>query len=502
MSEGRARLAIAALTLFFALAGLVGVDYGDKHWDEPTNVKQLAWALEHRVPFPRWYHYGTTTTWVLAVAAVPELLENDLDHVGAALVAPPYRLRARALLILLTSLVVPLTYALARSLGRSVVEGVGAAALVAVSFQLGTHARFIAPDGILTALMTAAMVLLARGRLVGAAFVVGLAAGAKYSAGVLLVPVVVAALRTEPAARTSATVRVVLASALAFIASTPGALFEPALVVVALRFQSIVYATGWIGYSVGGPLGVARTFVEWLAFSALSPFFVLGPPLLALAVVGLVDVVRRHRSVVWLGPTLTVALFLLQSVFFVRNFLPLLPFLAILVVQGLAVLVRDRAVVVHRLAVAAMAVVVAVNGAFLAFAAETVAHRSGERVAADVERYVRAHPGETFLASPKVRAVSPDEPNLVAAPTPATKRLLALPSELFAEWEWPSNDPFVVERVFGPREIDWPWYTTWRGDARVLLMDIDEARAKGAALDFAPRPTTPPPHFPMEMLGR
>ena len=48
--------------------------------------------------------------------------------------------------------------------------------------------------------------------------------------------------------------------------------------------------------------------------------------------------------------------------------------------------------------------------------------------------------------------------------------------------DWPANDPFLTERVFGPLEVDFDIYPTWAGDDRVVVMSIEKARAIGVRL--------------------
>jgi len=47
---------------------------------------------------------------------------------------------------------------------------------------------------------------------------------------------------------------------------------------------------------------------------------------------------------------------------------------------------------------------------------------------------------------------------------------------------WKVNDRWLVEAVFGPRELNFNWYSTWSGHDRVVVMKIDKARSFGVAL--------------------
>jgi hypothetical protein len=528
-THGRHRIAVLLLTVFFVAVGLRGVDYGDQHWDEPSNVKQLAWALQERVPFPRWYYYPSGLMMVLAVAALPEVVTHGLDGAPAALMELPYRLRARGLLILLTALAIPLTFVLARRARCSPYAALFAAALVATSFQLQTHARFIAPNGILVPAAVLCSILLAardkRGLLL-AALIGGVAAGVKYSAGIVAVPLVVAALQLGGSARERAW-RVVVtgtASLLGFLVTTPGALFEPGFLARGLEFQRVVYGDGWVGYTVDGPFAMATAMAGYGAFALLSPFALVACALACLAVVGATRIVRDRAmwtamGTAWLFPVLYAAMFLGQHVFADRNFLPLLPFGAVLAALGAEQMVRMLAARTRWAAWGVGALVgaaVVVNAAHSVYAANTIPDRSSDRFVRELSAFVTSHRDEEFLASPGVRAALAGvarpqgtraagplaHENLVAAPTARTKRVLAYPGELLREWMWPCTDPFLVERVFGPLEVEWRYAPTWRGVPRVVMLDIDKARAIGASLSFTPAEGPGNPRMPMEILGR
>ena len=76
-----------------------------------------------------------------------------------------------------------------------------------------------------------------------------------------------------------------------------------------------------------------------------------------------------------------------------------------------------------------------------------------------------------------------------------------MPGELFTEETWPANDPFLVQQVLGPLEVDFRYVPSWRGPPRVVLVALDRAQDAGASLVFAP--TGPaPPQSPMHLIAR
>jgi len=47
---------------------------------------------------------------------------------------------------------------------------------------------------------------------------------------------------------------------------------------------------------------------------------------------------------------------------------------------------------------------------------------------------------------------------------------------------WTTNDPWLTEAVFGPREMNFNWYSPWQGNDRIVVMTVQKARAAGVAL--------------------
>jgi hypothetical protein len=527
-------------------------------------------------------------SWVLAASAVAELAPPGLDGAPRAMMQVSYRLRARGVLVVLTSLTIVCTWVCARRLGRSAGEALVAAAFVATSFQLATHARFIAPDGLAVAWVSAALAGMARHRaaavpgvgaavlqagaavpgvgaavlqagaavpgvgaavlqagaavsvgpggapaslpwsLIASAACIGVAASTKYTAGALLPLVVWLAWRADVDTRTRARAVAVCvaACAAAFVVVTPGALLEPAWFINGLRFQQLVYSQGWQGYTVDGPLAMLRALGGWLAFASLASWWPFAFACFVLALVGAralwrdgatgegVEHRSRARAIVLAAPLLVLA-FLPQRVFISRNFLPLLPVLALCAARGFTVARAALGARVHPRASLALAVLVlgalGANALDAVLAAESVRNRSDDRLRVAVLHAVERHTRENLagfapglLVSPRVRAQLP-YPLAIrteSEPSAKTRRVIAYPDELLAEGSWPGTDAFLVEEVIGPREIDWRYAPTWRGAPRVVVMTIDKARAVGASLTFTPGPAPERARMPMELLLR
>jgi hypothetical protein len=48
--------------------------------------------------------------------------------------------------------------------------------------------------------------------------------------------------------------------------------------------------------------------------------------------------------------------------------------------------------------------------------------------------------------------------------------------------QWKTNDPWLTRAVFGPREVNFNWYSTWVGRDRVVVMTRAKAASTGVSL--------------------
>lgn len=170
------------------------------------------------------------------------------------------------------------------------------------------------------------------------AIFVGLAAGSKYTHGLLLGPVLVAIfLFAERRQWYVALGAALTASAGAFIVVVPYSVLDFQLLFEALTWQATTYATGWHGGNEANPgleqlVRYTRYFVKEIGIGALL-----------LSAIGIITAARRdwrRTLVVVMFPVMLFLLFVAQRVHFVRNMLPILPFFAVFTVAGLYVLHR------------------------------------------------------------------------------------------------------------------------------------------------------------------
>lgn len=340
------------LALVLRLMGLTADLPYIHHPDEPVNLRVIDAMVSNGDADPHFFNYPSLFLYLQAafhldgplLGWIPGLAErapvSTLMGISYAPTTGSVMVH-RSLTVALGILVVLVGWITVRRVTTGVLPAAVAATLLALSPTLITHSRFITPD-MPTALLVAVAVL-ASVRLLqsgswlayaASGLAVGLATSTKYTAVLVAVPVIVAALLrcTERAGFRRAAAGLPIAGAcavLAFLATTPYALLDRAAFLKGLQFERQHYATGHAGMD-GDAVGFYAAYL--VTHEGL---------LIALVVVAVVAITmfdrQRWRVAVVLGsfPVIYSAVVAMQAVRNDRTIMLVLPPLAVF--AGLAI---------------------------------------------------------------------------------------------------------------------------------------------------------------------
>lgn len=494
--------------------GLVGLDFGP-HWDEDNAwLKPLQRSFEVGAPLPGKYNYPTFGYWLTLLAAVPEIVSAKLqgidvsEHVISTIYGQPFRLRLRLLFLLVSSLGVLWTYRLVLRWRGSPMEALLTACLLAFSWEVSYHTRWVAPDGLLmqfgalTMLGCVAAVREPNGRrwLWLAALAAGLGCGSKYPGGILLAPLFVAYLMVvAPELRARRFGRPLLLGAgllalfvATFVATTPGSLFEYDAFKRDLDYEMVHYREAGHGvYTIEPGWEHLERMLVYFGGHVLSPYEPIAWALAGLAVLGLFAIARERFMLFVLVacfPVLYVYYMSTMVVSAIRNVLVIAPFLALFAGRGVAFVVQVARPQFLRGAVMGAAAAVMVGHAlFNAHAAERTLNRSLDRSLAELGAHIAAEKGSTFALSPQIESglsaasLLPGLGNVTAEGDASATHLAILGLECgLAYGTWVVGPIDLI--TFGPREINFRYYpTAWSYEQRILVMPMETARLVGLA---------------------
>jgi 4-amino-4-deoxy-L-arabinose transferase-like glycosyltransferase len=499
---------IAALLPFvviFVWLGLAGVRFGD-HWDEYRIVDSVRDSIKSGILLPGWYNYPSLTYAIAmstAIAQVPTL--HGVHGIAAAAAqlaeiveSPDFSFKLRSVFVILTASIAVFATSAAQRLGLGRLGAAVAGAVVLSSFQVLYHARWIAPDCL--AALAAAATLAASLRalrderdssLLIAAALAGLAAAAKYPAGLVLLLPIAAAWRRG--ARGTSVARVLAAFAAAYLVVTPGTLIAPVAFVHDLRFEMAHYGRLGHGmYTVHPGWQHLVGILDFLTFRLASPSSALSALVFAAAVGGAVASWRRsprEAFMLTVVPVIYVPYMASQHVMIVRNLLLLVPFIAVLAAIAVDWLAERLSRRLPRDAFALGALLLlASNWPFLIRSTRSLGHTDPATWSQSVVVYVEAHPDRRFTVSPKVAellAATPGASQAHLYPAGAADAYIFMFGEhqevfssLTPEFGYRTlanrRGNYVV--VAGPDDIDLDYYPNWSGLSRVVAVDARIAR--------------------------
>lgn len=495
----------AALIALHTVTGAIGQDTL-RHWDEETLVNKVRWSVENGgTLLPGQYAYPSVDYWIALACLAPDLWSVAGEHRSAAesmlvarLDAAPYRLRLRRAFLFVAALAVLWTYVALLGVGLHVAAAVFGAALVATSWQVAYHARWPAPDGLVMQFVALALAFAAfaytwrrRSLWNCAALAAGLAAGAKYSAWPLAPLVAIAGaigLASSPRRRVIDAAQLLALAVVAFLISTPGAIFQPVMFATDTLREIRHYATGHsVAHTIEAGLPHLIASAVYLAVDVWAPHQAVSGAITALAGVGALVIVGRQPllAVLLVGfPLVYVAYLSMQRVMIVRNLQMVIPPLAMLAAVGIAWLAGLSKIRWLRSFVALLAgTVVAVNARVLieSAASRQRADRSVDvaGLIADVRHGRFASPCATSSVFAAIAATGQTAPPALQGTCIDASHVVFMRSDT-AE----SRHVRITRHaaVYAPREVDYTYYPDWSGYEPILVATSDDARALGVQL--------------------
>ncbi|MBK7863801.1 MAG: glycosyltransferase family 39 protein [Archangiaceae bacterium] len=488
----------------FVGSGLRGIDFGF-HWDEPEwQIRPVKAMVQSGVLLPRQYIYPSLARWValspaLVTGVKAGLAGRGFREVQAAMVAdfdqPDYLFRVRTLFLIISALTIVWIYLAALAIDRAWWKALLAAGAFGLTWEFAYHARWVATDSICTqfsALTLLGLALFHRtqkpGWLYFAAVAAGLCTGTKYPGVVVLATVLLTGALALPVRAVGK--QLVRATALGFTAfgaylvSTPATLLHPFDFYEQLQQINSYYGAGHYTYTVAKGLPHLELALGYFTFDFFSSFRVLSVLAWGAVLTGAIYRLRddkRLAAVLVSFPAFFLFFFCWKyGVFIVRNFLLVTPFLALLLGRGAA---QAFALLDSPLKKKVLAGVVA--GAMLAQAVWLI--DAGESIRAPDETaqvrsalaWAASHPGQRFRFSDKVKAVAAAHGLQLPANSVDTAPdaiVFFIRAEGPDPRVMPVNDPFLFEAVFGPRETNLNWYSTWEGKDHLIIMSVEKAK--------------------------
>ncbi|HSM70529.1 MAG TPA: phospholipid carrier-dependent glycosyltransferase [Anaerolineales bacterium] len=512
MNKPKQMVPYFAFLLFFWIftiyTGIMGIDFG-KHWDERKLIKSVRDSIPNGEIIPGWYNYPSLTYDLVVASSSPEILSAYFynrpefkSSMETWFSSKPMILRARAVFLFTTSLTMLWIFFLAFKWTGYWITGLLGSAVFASSWEIAYHARWLAPDGILMqfGILTIVLVFAAiysdpgRSRyiwLTSAAVTAGLACGTKYYGGIFLVPVLIGVIKIVRDAGSGWVKSAVLFAsqilvfAVVFLLVTPGILVEADKFIQDVQFEIEHYQSGHPGYGVNPGIEHASLLFFYISLVAFSKHSGISVLFFILIMIGFFVTIRdswnKLETWVFLSvPLLYIPYMSLQKVMFVRNYLLLFPFLAILAARGVLAawysypLRRYRAL--RLLIGGGLVLALSINLAWLYSSAKSISTREHVDQTQELHWYLlKNDQTKYYVSAPTYRFIPAENLNTLSniVDQPSQADFYMFLSHEVANPQ--ANRLGTYTPIFGPFEVNFDYYPSWDGDSRIIVMPMKDA---------------------------
>jgi 4-amino-4-deoxy-L-arabinose transferase-like glycosyltransferase len=431
-------LPLLVIFSFVLFTGIAGVDFGYQ-WEQKNMTGFVNQYLRTGSLLPGWYNYPPMTTYLELSATIPYAVPYVLHYGFDLRLLRQYLLddvvkanfdifvlNIRKAFVGVTCLALVWVYIGVFATRKKTLEAFFAAAFLGLSWELTYHARWIAPHTVMMQFgaLTLMFIMLAMTRekhqklwFILASVAAGLATATKYPAGLLMLPVAVAAfLRTkESGLFNRKRIVLFLVMGVVFVATylliSPGTILESDAFIKDISYELTHYSKGHGRQTVAGGWAHLLLELNYLARVLFSAYQPVAIAIFSMCLVGMYAYLRESRD---LGialvcfPLIYVGYFSMQNVMFVSNMMLVLPFLAVFAARGImyvASLIPQKQL---RLAwVSVFVIATLLNGGWLIYTVGTLQDRNTDRFVREFTAFVAAAPRRPFTLPQRCTTASP-----------------------------------------------------------------------------------------------
>lgn len=513
---------------FCLLNAYLTVDFGYQ-WDEWTSIEPVRRLVRDGDFLPHTYIYPSFCPLLSTLGLAPSLFtylwragpEQSLyQFILQEVFKDQFGLTVRFVFAAVSALTLIWVYMTAARWRPGRGEGAIAAAMIALSWEVSYHSKWVVPNtimmqwaGLLILLLDGAQrALNFRPWLLGAACVAGIAMGTKYQCGLMLIPIYLILLdkMRAPPAESSRWRLAGLGIALwmvfwiSYLVTTPGTILDWGKFYEDVTMAISVYRNGHVGATVGRGSEHLWLMSVYLASVLFSWYMPISLFFFGLFLLGACSALREEgwKTIVFLSFPLAYFLYfgLTQKVMHVRNLMVLVPYIALLAARGWSELSSSRrAVALSREgATALLAVCLMVNLDWMIWSSGSVMKRRSMSYPHLAHQYLSRHPDKRFVLSLRVangmaRQNLPIPPNAtVFGSAPVDQAMFSSEDVFWTRWLYNRRD--YTETWIGPFEMNFNYYPTWNGQHRIVVMDY----SKVGPLEVFPNVVLGPMMWPEE----
>jgi hypothetical protein len=427
----------------------------------------------------------------LLAAGIFRLLHPGLADTPSLMQNMDFYIFLRGTFVCVASLCVVWVYILVLKITKRCWFAFMAELMFCASFEFSYHSRWAVSDLIAVqfALLSTLMLFLDMSltkRVCWGAFVAGIAAGTKYTAGIVCLNILILLMVSIQPWKNTGHAKMLIRHlipagilfVLAFVITTPGCIYHLKTFLHDLQMQKSIYAGGHMGYTIQPGMQHLSKILAYFALALLSPVPLASVVISLLCLTGVVHAFLKKEWNI-LGLFLVMFVYMtymsLFKVMIVRNLLYVLPYFVVLAAYGLQGLHEHLK---NRL------IVFVVNGlllCLLALSLDSIVAASWsiyQRDTIDMKKelalFLNEHGKNGYAFSKGVRQLLAPG-NQSRDTTNGTAQFLVFLKSEIKEEHLPANTFNTYKTIAGPQDVNFDYYPTWPGQDRIVIMKLQDA---------------------------
>lgn len=488
-------ITVATPVIFYAFLvfnGWLGVNFG-RHWDEHIFVRFVDdFHINGRL-IPTHYLYPSFCFFLTLLASVIfRLLHPGLADVPSLLQNNDFSIFSRGVFVCVASLCVVWVYILALKITKRYWFAFLAGLMFCSSFEFSYHSRWAVSDLIAVQFACLSTVMLfldlnPTRRVWWSAFIAGIAAGTKYTAGIVclntLIFMTVSLQPWKDGGAMKVFVRqlitVGILFGLAFFITTPGCVYHLKTFSHSLLVQRNIYTGGHMLFDTVKPGW--EHFSKIIAYFALTLFSPLPVASLFIGGLCLAGVAQALLKKEWniFGLFLVMAIYTayvsLFKVMLVRNLLYALPYFVVLAAYGLFAL-HERFKNKNGILVvdAVLLCLVAFSLHAIVTASWSIYRKDSIDMKKDLALFLGENGGKKYVFSKEVRPLLPSGYEPAHSKDDSAIFLMFLNSEV-KDVHFPEIAFNRYKTIAGPQDVNYNYYPNWSGADRIVILKLKNA---------------------------
>jgi hypothetical protein len=480
------------LYLFLVVNGWLGANFGF-HWDEHIFAGYVDDFHLHWRVIPTNYLYPSFCFWLILFAdGLFHLVHPALANVPSLASSTDFSVFSRCVFVCVASLTVVWVYVLTLKITKKYWFALLAGLMFCSSFEFSYHSRWAVSDAIAVqfAILSTVMLFLDMSltkRIVWSAAVAGIAAGTKYTAGIVCLNIIICMAASLQPWKGGEAMKLFLRRlflmgavfAVVFFITTPGCVYHMKTFLSGLQAQRRIYGGGHMLWDTMNP-GLEH-FSKICAYYVLALFSRLPAASIFISVLCIAGVVAALLKKEWniFGLFLVMAVYVayvsLFKVMIVRNLLYVLPFFVVLAAYGLFALHekfknKPGIMVVD----AVLLCLVAISLHDVTKASWSIYRKDSIDMKKDLALYLAENPKDEYVFSPAVRQLlagtnAPDD-----APANPDALLIFVNREVKLE-DFPKIAFNRYKLIAGPEDVNFDYYPDWAGGDRIVALKLKNA---------------------------